>query len=240
MTDVVSAPAQPDVRSDRQVQLKAAGLLVAVLVVVGVVLGPIWAAWSPAGPAGAVLKHGIQADETEAFIGGDGRFALMVLIVGLIAGVATWYVKPLKATRGPYVAIGLAVGGAAGAAATEWVGYLVRGQGSSFDCNSDTGKCITHLPLSVHMHALLLLEAIAAMLVYSLFVAFAVADDLGRPDPNRSTPPVLPPTGWAEQPPPPAPVSFAAPASSPAPPSIGTEGDLQQRWGNGDTAGRPD
>jgi hypothetical protein len=208
-------------------------VLVGVLAVLGAVLGIVWEAWSPPGPAGAVLQQGIQADETEAFIGGDGRFVLMTLIVGLAAGVATWYVPKLKRARGPYVAIALAVGGAAGAALTEWVGYLIRGQGGSFQCNSATGKCIDHLPLTVHMHAVLLIEATAAVLVYSLFVAFAVADDLGRPDLGRSAaraaaqPPVHP----HRPPPQPAPAGYAPP------PSVGTERDPQQPWRHGDTPG---
>ena len=42
------------------------------------------------------------------------------------------------------------------------------------------------MPLWVQMHGLLFLEATLAVLVYSLFVAFAVDDDLGRPDPVRA------------------------------------------------------
>lgn len=215
MTVVTTAPAAPDLRSERAVQLKAAGVLIGALAVLGAVLGPVWEAISPAGPAGAVLAQGIQADETEAFIGGDGRFTIIALVVGIIAGLAAWYVPVFKRARGPYVAIGLAIGAIVGAALTEWLGYLVRGDGNSFACNSATRKCIDHLPLTVHMHALLLIEATVAALVYSLFVAFAVADDLGRPDPSR--------TGQA-------------PGGYP-PPSVGTEGDLQQPWRHGDAAG---
>jgi uncharacterized membrane protein YeaQ/YmgE (transglycosylase-associated protein family) len=238
MTVVTTAPAEPAVRSERAVQLTAAGVLIGTLAVLGAVLGPVWEALSPAGPAGAVLTQGIQADETEAFIGGDGRFTIIALIVGLVAGLAAWYVPLFKRARGPYVAIGLVIGAVVGSALTEWLGYLVRGTGNSFACNSATQKCIDHLPLTVHMHALLLIEATVAALVYSLFVAFAVADDLGRPDPGRTSrasggytaPPVAEPVAAAW--PPPAPVGYPA-----APPSVGTEGDLQQPWRHGDAAG---
>jgi hypothetical protein len=214
--DVPAAPVRSvrSVRSDRVAALKACGLLIAAMAVVGALLGIVWELWSPAGPAGAVLSKGIQADESEAFIAGDGRFALITVLVGIAAALVAWYVRPFRFVRGPLIALALAVGGVVGAALTEWIGYLVRGHGTKFACSSETGKCIDHLPLTVHMHALLLVEAIVALLVYSLFAAFAVSDDLGRA----------------------APADVAAPAP---PPSSGAEHDPQQRWGHGDGTGPP-
>ena len=173
----------PQVRADRVVQLRAGAFVFAALLVLGAVLGVIWEAWSPPGPLGAILPQGIQADETEAFVAGDGRFALLTGVVGLAAGAAVW---TLRRVRGPILAVVLAAGGVAGAALTEWIGYLLRGQGHTFSCASATGRCISNLPLTVHMHGLLLVEGLLASLVYSLFVAFAVDDDLGRPDPARA------------------------------------------------------
>jgi hypothetical protein len=237
MTVVTSPPAEPDLRrTERATQLKAAGLLIGALAVVGAILGPVWEAISPDGPAGAILKQGIQADETEAFVGGDGRFTIIALIVGLLAGVAAWYVPVFKRSRGPYVALGLAIGAVVGSGLTEWIGYLIRGQGNAFACNSATGRCIDHLPLTVHMHAVLLIEATIAALLYSLFVAFAVADDLGRPDPGRDAPP----RGYTAPPAfEPAAGAWAPPARSgyPPPPSVGTQSDLQQPGRYGDAAG---
>jgi hypothetical protein len=211
MSVVASAPVVADERSDRIAQLKGAAKVIGALAVVGALLGLVWEAWSPSGPAGAVLQQGIQADENEAFVGGDGRFALITVIVGLLAGVAAWQVRSLRGARGPYLALGLVVGAFVGAALTEWVGYLVRGNGNGFACTAASGHCIDHLPLTVHMHALLLAEAIAAILVYSLFVAFAVDDDLGRPDPGRRARGV--------------------------PPSVWPEPDPQQTWGYRDGSG---
>jgi hypothetical protein len=206
-------PAAP-VGSDRVATLKAAGLLIAAMAVVGALLGVVWEAWSPPGPVGAVLTHGIQADESEAFIAGDGRFVLITAIVGVAAALVAWYVRPFRAVRGPLIAAALAVGGVAGAALTELVGYLLRGSGTKVACSSETGKCIDHLPLTVHMHALLLVEAIVALLVYSLLAAFAVSDDLGRPHP-----------------------AAAEPRADPAAALPGPEHDPQQRWGHGDGPG---
>lgn len=176
-------PARPvDERvRDRTEQLKAAGVVVAVLAVVGAVLGLVWQAWSPPGPIGGILPAGIEADETEAFVAGDGRFTAIALAVGVVAGLLAWYLPALRNVRGPYVAVGLAVGGVAGSLLTLLVGWAVRGQGSTFTCG--VGTCIDHLPLTVHMHGLLFAQAFVAVLGYGLFVSFAADDDLGRPDP---------------------------------------------------------
>jgi hypothetical protein len=153
--------------------------LVVVLVVVGAVLGLVWQAWSPPGPLAAVQAGGIQADETEAWAAGDGRFAIIALAVGLLAGLLVWFVRGL---RGPLGVLALMTGGLAGAAVTNAIGHVVRGPGTTYSCGSDTGRCIEHLPLTVHMPALYLLEPLAAVLVYGLLVAFAARDDLGRAD----------------------------------------------------------
>ena len=87
----------------------------------------------------------------------------MTAVVGLIAGGVAWF---LRRARGVYVAVGLAVGGIVGAPLTELVGWALRGDGHRYSCGDGSFTCIDHLPLTVHMHALLFLEAIAALLVY--------------------------------------------------------------------------
>lgn len=164
-------------------QLRVPGFVIATLAVLGALLGLVWQAWSPAGPLGAVLRAGVQPDETEAWAAGDGRYALITAAVGLIAGLVAWY---LTTSRGPVMAVALAVGGLVGAALTALVGWAVRGSGPDFRCGTDTGRCISHLPLTVHMHGLWFAEGVIAVLVYSLLAAFARDDDLGRPDPERA------------------------------------------------------
>jgi hypothetical protein len=213
MTDApapdAAVAAQPD---ERRSQLKAAGLLVAVLAVAGALLGLVWEAWSPPGPAGAVLSA-----ETEAWVAGDARYALIMIIVGAVAGVVAWYLPALRRVRGPYVAAGVALGALAAAAFTDLVGWAARGDGTTYPCG--VGHCIDHLPLTVHMHGLWFVGPFVAVLVYGLFVAFAVSDDLGRPDPGREDSVPSPP--------------------QPVPSSVGPQGYPQYGGGDGDAAGVP-
>lgn len=153
------------------------------LLVIGAVLGVVWSGWSPPGPRGALLGAGTQADETEAFAAADGRFALITAVVGILAGVVAWYLRP---QRGWLVALALGAGGVGGSMLTDLVGRWIRGQGPEYPCGpAGKVRCTEHLPLWVQMPGLLFLEAALAVLVYSLFVAFAVDDDLGQPDPVR-------------------------------------------------------
>jgi hypothetical protein len=171
------------VADERSRQLRAAGLVAGALAVLGALLGPIWEAWSPPGPIGIQLSEGIQPDETEAWVAGDGRFAVIAIVVGLVAAVLAWYLPALRRARGPFLALGLAVGGVVGAMLTDLIGWAIRGDGSTYNCGA--GTCIDELQLTVHMHGLWFLQGFIAVLVYGLFVSFAAADDLGRPDPGR-------------------------------------------------------
>jgi hypothetical protein len=171
-------------RDERQVQLRAAALILLTLAAVGAALGVAWQAWSPPGPFGIIFGDGTQPDETETFAAADGRFAIIVGAVGLLAGIGVWLVRR---ARGPYVVVALAAGGIAGPALTWLVGHLIRGEAHTFVCYPASGKaaCTDHLPLTLHMAGLLFLEPAIAILVYGLLVAFAHHDDLGRPDPTR-------------------------------------------------------
>jgi hypothetical protein len=106
----------------------------------------------------------------------------------------------------------------------------VRGGGTHYSCGA--GTCVDHLPLTVHMHGLWFVEAFLAVLVYGLFVAFAVADDLGRPDPKPRAATY-----------PPVPVASAVGSQGYSVGSqgysVGSEGDAQHGGGHGDAAGVP-
>jgi hypothetical protein len=156
--------------------VRGAVIIVAAMAVVGVLLGLVWLWWSPGRPIGFVIApHAVQPDETEAFVASDGRFAVLTVVIGLVAGTVVWFVRSL---RGPFAAGALAVGGLAGAWLTERVGNLFGGGHAS----GPNQTVIDRLPLSVHMSGLRVLEAAVAILAYGLFVSFAASDDLGRAD----------------------------------------------------------
>jgi hypothetical protein len=150
-------------------------LVVGAMLVLGAALGALWAWWSPPGPIGLVISPGaIQPDETEAFVAGDGRYAVLVLLAGLGAGLVAWF---RRSRRGPLVPIALALGGLGGAYLTALVGNLLGG-------GSDKGPANTllkQLPLTLHLQGLVFLEAGAAVFCYLVCTGFAARDDLGRP-----------------------------------------------------------
>jgi hypothetical protein len=155
--------------------LRGGAVVVVVLAATGALLGIVWQWWSPPGPAAFVLPgHAMQPDETEAFVAADGRYALLTAAVGLLAAGLVWRRREL---RGPVAAAALAAGGVAGALLTEVVGRALDGGAAS----GAVGSVLPHLRIDVHTHALRLLEPLVAVLVYSLCVAFAAADDLGNP-----------------------------------------------------------
>jgi hypothetical protein len=175
------------VTAEQREDLRFAAVVVLVLAVIGAVLGLVWAAWSPPGPAAAVFGGGkFEPEDNEAFVAGDGRFLVIAAAAGLVAGLIVWR---RVGRRGPLVALALGVGGLLGALLTELLGHVSGGgsfTGKRFPSGDGTTHEITaHLPLSLHAQGLLFVEPALAALVYGLLVAFAVRDDLGRPDPAR-------------------------------------------------------
>jgi hypothetical protein len=168
--------------------LRFAALFGSVLTVLGAVLGLLWSWWSPARPGAEVLgPTAFIPDETEAFVASDGRYLLIVTVVGLVAALVAWR---WKSRRGPVVLIGMLIGGVTGSLAMELVGHLSGG--GSFTgklykfTDGSTERYTTHLPVSLHAQGLLFVESTVAALLYGLLVAFATHDDLGRPDPVRA------------------------------------------------------
>lgn len=186
MVESAALPApMPTVEPQTRADLRSAVQVAGALMVLGALLGVVWGLWSPPGPAAEVLGGGaFQPDETEAFIAGDGRFLVLTGAAGLVTAMALWFGR--TGTRGAIALVGMAVGGLVGALFTELVGHLSGGgsfTGRTYHYADGSARQLTpHLPLSLHAHGLLFVEAALATLVYGMFVAFAARDDLGRSD----------------------------------------------------------
>lgn len=182
------ATARPGTVAD----LRVAAAITIGLAALGAVLGVVWSAWAGPQQRAYVISPGAlyPFDEVETRAGADARFFVIVASVGILAGLLGWLLRP--ANRGPLVLLGLCLGTLAGAALTAWVGHLTGGGTYS----GKTGTIIAHLPVSLHMDALLFVGPALAALIYGMFAAFAVHDDLGHPDPARRL--AAPPVEWQQ------------------------------------------
>ena len=95
----------------------------AVVVLLGAPVGLLWSALAPHARVVVTGGEGYIADaQTEVFIAGDGWFIGITLVVGLCTGALGW----LAARRsGPFVVVGLAVGGLVAAYVASRVGLRV-------------------------------------------------------------------------------------------------------------------
>lgn len=173
-------------RTGLRAELRVAVLLTGGLWTAGLVLGWIWALWTPAGPLGEPVAGGLITTEDEAWATADARFAVITAAVGLIAAVTLWFAKSV---RGPLVMAGLAIGTVGGALLTDLLGHLIDHQTNT--ARYQQHGLIQHLALRVHATGMLFVEGVVAVLIYGVLVAFARDDDLGRPDPSRRP--------WGEQ-----------------------------------------
>lgn len=171
----------------------AAALVVLAMAVAGLLLGVLWYLVAPR------LSFRIDASdnilplgpvESEALIGADGWFVALTALVGLLAGVTTWW--RWRAVRGPAVAVGLAAGGLAGALVASWIGHLL-GQGPSAAALHQVGN-VVKTPLELRSKVALIAEPFVAVAAYVIGAGFASEDDLGRNPGPQAPPPEFSPS----------------------------------------------
>jgi hypothetical protein len=151
--------------------------VVGALAVIGATLAPLWVHLAPrlafrVDQPGRALP---VVPEAEEYIGADGRFVFITLIVGVLAGIACWLVRR---SRGPLVLLALAFAGLLGAVITWRLGIRI-GTGYQPADLQQVGKII-YQPLMLRARAALMVEPIAALIVYLLGVGFTASNDLGR------------------------------------------------------------
>jgi hypothetical protein len=145
-----------------------------VTVLLGAPVGLLWSAVAP--HAHVTVQAGeyyITDITTEVFIAGDGWFIGLTLLVGVVCGVLAWLTARQS---GPFVVIGLAVGGLAAAYVASRVGVRI-GQDTLRDAveNGRDGAYVGNVKLQAE--AALAVWPLAAVAMFAAMVA-ARLDDL--------------------------------------------------------------
>lgn len=103
--------------------VKAALVTTAVVLLLGAPVGLLWGALAPRVEVRKVADGiDLLMPETKAFIGGDGSFLVITVLVGLAIGVAA---ALLGRRHGPGVAVGVAVGSLLAAVVAAKVGHRI-------------------------------------------------------------------------------------------------------------------
>ncbi len=144
------------------------------LLVAGVLLGLGWALLAPGLPVrlssdGTVY---LLAPEARSRFDATGFFAVGALVVGLVAGAASWL---WRTWRGPVVLVGLTLAGAAAGAFALAVGTVVAS--ARFPLADAAAGSSTQAPPELGSWTLGLLVPVGAVLVYTLAAALSRSDD---------------------------------------------------------------
>ena len=158
-------------------------LLVLAQLAVGGAIGSIWLAWSPTSVS-YVLDDGhgvgvIVPSESEAQIAADGRYVVLTVMAGVLFGLMAWR---LRNNRGPLTLVVLAVSSLLSSLLAMGLGQLLS--------TGQQGKTLNtafHPPLVLHATAAVFLQALLAVLVYTVFVGLSGDQQLGR-GPGRGEP----------------------------------------------------
>jgi hypothetical protein len=160
-----------------------AGTWLAIPAVLGVPLAFLWVVLGP--HVDVVMTAPGTPDladyNTEAFVAGDGRYALITAVTGLVLGAAAWI---LRRGRGPLVVLGLALGSLAGA----WITWkLGAHQGEAeFKHLIVTAQAGRHFRQNMRLRAtgLVYLQALTAVAVYVGCAAWSRYPDLAPTEPR--------------------------------------------------------
>ncbi|MGY1752710.1 DUF2567 domain-containing protein [Blastococcus sp. SYSU D01042] len=164
-------------RQELQADLRPAGLLVLALAGVGVPAGLVWWALAPRAEF-RITEDGpvvVGSPSTELLVADDAVFVLVMAVIGLLAGIAAWLLRP---HRGVTLLAALAVGTTA-AGAVAWLVGEMLGEGPTQAELSDVGGVVT-TGLDLGATAALAVAPFVALLVYVLGVVVNAEDGVGR------------------------------------------------------------
>ena len=158
--------------------------LVLAQLVTGVAVGLLWLAWSPTSVSYLIDSgHGVGVvvpAESEAQVAADGRYALLTMLAGVVFGLLAWR---LRSNRGPLALVVLAVSSLLGSLLALATGHLLGG--------GQHGKALNtafHPDLVLHGTAEVFLQALLAVLVYTVFAGLSGDPQLGQDEPAGERP----------------------------------------------------
>jgi hypothetical protein len=190
--------------------LRGAAIMAAILGALGGPAGLLWAWLAPhataARPDGVAVFVGYN---NEVFIASDATLGVIGLVIGIVAGVAGYL---WRSKRGPWMAIGLAVGGAAGSLLASFVGHQIGLSTFNRLVNEAPAGLEFSVPVSVRAAGVLLIEPLVAVLVYVVTAGWSKYGDLRRGD--FEIPPEIWPGVSSDSAEPAAPPAESAPPSA--------------------------
>lgn len=146
----------------------------------GLVIGLIWLSWSPRtvsylipGDHSSVITI---PDESERQVSGDGRFLVLCVLAGLLAGVLAWALA--RRARGQYMLITVCLGALVSSVLASRLGSALSGGSNSGALNS-----AIHPPLSLHATAMLCAQPMVAVLAYTVLAGLSSDPEFTAPAP---------------------------------------------------------
>ena len=176
----VPAAARWHGRQELRADLRASGVLTAVLAACGVPVGLLWWALAPRADFRVTADGPVPlgSPPVELAVAGDSVLVLLLLGLGLLAGAAAWRLRRL---RGVAVLVALAVG-ASLAALIGWSLGELLGPGPT-ETDLDRMGAVLTTPLRLSALPALATAPFSAVLAYLVGVALTRTDDLGRSGP---------------------------------------------------------
>ena len=155
---------------------RALVMLVLAQQLTGLLLGLIWLAWAPSSVSYLLdIGNGTGAvvpAPTEAQVAGDGRYAMLTALAGLLFGLLGWR---MRGNRGPVTLVVLAASSLLGSLLA-----LATGQLLSTGQHASALNTAFHPSLVLHGTALVFLQALLAVLAYTVCAGLSSDRELGR------------------------------------------------------------
>lgn len=143
--------------------LRVLVVLVGGIAALGLPVGVLWWLVAPVAQLRIQQDGGFFVDpQPEQFIAADAWFILLTGLVGLVAGLLTWW---LARDSGYPAVVGLALGGAAGAALAWGVGTWLGRVDLAAAAKLPVGSLVD-VPLRLGMHGALVIEPLLALLAW--------------------------------------------------------------------------